>query len=639
MIETGSGPNYTPDKQQENTQENATIVQKQYEYQKILKHIKTIREKKEKLNSDLIVLSDTLIELSKIESTDEETKTIITESKEDITNQTKAKREVLHQINSEENWEKMTSDFLRISISEEAFINLESPLPGLDEAYNVLIKSKNELESELHEIESELEKEKQEFEWEINKSIKVQEDLITKEGSEIGNNEEKILVLQNIIQTLKPVKKLLTTKWSEDANTQIQRLKELNTISLKSIKNINEKITSLKNDLKIFPEHINTIEIKRDSKNSEITWIQVQIDKNRASYAEEQTNLAEQQQKQEQIKKQNEENEYLNNMMKKDLEDSEKWSENLKNYTLSLALQESAKDLEPDTIDSVDQYDIKNIARYTEVILAYPQVKTLPEKNDFKTRISTIWSLSRATTQDLKRFLFDTSPYIFETIKTLEDKDDDNYVDFLNEKERKEAIEKLSEIYKTVLKIEEKVVFTDKTNHTLTDIELNEEKIGKVKDFYIFWKDKINLDTDIYTNYWLISEFLKKKLWYKDSEMNPCTNPEIKITFANLLAQLKYPQDSVNERALRAMKIAKAIDLIWKIALTHETSRETPYIPKRGDDVYGSSSVIARTIDEIKNTNENESGVDVCIKQAKIFDPEIFDLVKELYNIKEKESL
>jgi len=44
--------------------------------------------------------------------------------------------------------------------------------------------------------------------------------------------------------------------------------------------------------------------------------------------------------------------------------------------------------------------------------------------------------------------------------------------------------------------------------------------------------------------------------------MNPCTNPEIKITFANLLAQLKYPQDSVNERALRAMKIAKAIDLI-----------------------------------------------------------------------------
>ncbi|NCQ82085.1 hypothetical protein GW750_04745 [bacterium] len=58
----------------------------------------------------------------------------------------------------------MTSDFLRISISEEAFINLESPLPGLDEAYNVLIKSKNELESELHEIESELEKEKQEFE-------------------------------------------------------------------------------------------------------------------------------------------------------------------------------------------------------------------------------------------------------------------------------------------------------------------------------------------------------------------------------------------------------------------------------------------------------------------------------------------
>ncbi|NCQ82084.1 hypothetical protein GW750_04740 [bacterium] len=103
MIETGSGPNYTPDKQQENTQENATIVQKQYEYQKILKHIKTIREKKEKLNSDLIVLSDTLIELSKIESTDEETKTIITESKEDITNQTKAKREVLHQINSEEN--------------------------------------------------------------------------------------------------------------------------------------------------------------------------------------------------------------------------------------------------------------------------------------------------------------------------------------------------------------------------------------------------------------------------------------------------------------------------------------------------------------------------------------------------------
>jgi len=639
MIETGSGPNYTPDKQQENTQENATIVQKQYEYQKILKHIKTIREKKEKLNSDLIVLSDTLIELSKIESTDEETKTIITESKEDITNQTKAKREVLHQINSEENWEKMTSDFLRISISEEAFINLESPLPGLDEAYNVLIKSKNELESELHEIESELEKEKQEFEWEINKSIKVQEDLITKEGSEIGNNEEKILVLQNIIQTLKPVEKLLTTKWSEDANTQIQRLKELNTISLKSIKNINEKITSLKNDLKIFPEHINTIEIKRDSKNSEITWIQVQIDKNRASYAEEQTNLAEQQQKQEQIKKQNEENEYLNNMMKKDLEDSEKWSENLKNYTLSLALQESAKDLEPDTIDSVDQYDIKNIARYTEVILAYPQVKTLPEKNDFKTRISTIWSLSRATTQDLKRFLFDTSPYIFETIKTLEDKDDDNYVDFLNEKERKEAIEKLSEIYKTVLKIEEKVVFTDKTNHTLTDIELNEEKIGKVKDFYIFWKDKINLDTDIYTNYWLISEFLKKKLWYKDSEMNPCTNPEIKITFANLLAQLKYPQDSVNERALRAMKIAKAIDLIWKIALTHETSRETPYIPKRGDDVYGSSSVIARTIDEIKNTNENESGVDVCIKQAKKFDPEIFDLVKELYNIKEKESL
>ncbi|NCQ82086.1 hypothetical protein GW750_04750 [bacterium] len=55
-----------------------------------------------------------------------------------------------------------------------------------------------------------------------------------------------------------------------------------------------------------------------------------------------------------------------------------------------MALQESAKDLEPDTIDSVDQYDIKNIARYTEVILAYPQVKTLPEKNDFKTRISTI---------------------------------------------------------------------------------------------------------------------------------------------------------------------------------------------------------------------------------------------------------